>query len=131
MRIRDREVRETTPHEPNHRTGNALRAITERTSAESEPIANNRASVAFVGEFERVVATTISARLKDDGIRPVIYPAHSDPQSRARAQATPGYFPLAFHAVSLPFLEATLRRVLALLANLVFVYLRLFPKISL
>jgi len=39
---------------------------------------------------ERVVATTISARLRDDGIRPVIYPTHSDPQSRARARATPG-----------------------------------------
>lgn len=55
-------------------------------------------------KFERVVATTISARLKDDGNRPVIYPAHSDPQSRARAPATPGHFPPAFHAVSLPFL---------------------------
>lgn len=39
----------------------------------------------FVGERERVVAVTINARLKDDGICPVIYPAHSDPQSRARA----------------------------------------------
>lgn len=133
--IREGKARTTAPRESGTiGTGNALRAITEGTYAENEPIANNRASVAFgrVGDFERVIATTISARLKDDGIRPVIYPAHSDPQSRARAQATPGHFPLAFHAHSLPFLEAALRRVLfCLLANLVFVYLRLFPKISL
>lgn len=35
------------------------------------------------------VGTAINARLKDNGIRPVIYRAHSDPQSRARARATP------------------------------------------
>ena len=117
-----------TSREWNHRN----RKRTPRHYAESEPIANDRASVAFerIGEFVRVIATTISARLKDDGIRPVIYPAHSDPQSRARAQATPGHFPLAFHADSLPFLEATLRRVLALLANFVFVYPASFSQKS-
>lgn len=58
----------------------------------------------FFVEFERHVATTISARLKNDGIRPVIYPAHSDPQSRARASATPGPFPSCLpSSLSLPF----------------------------
>lgn len=55
-------------------------------------------------ELGRVVPTTISARLRDDGIRPVIYPTHSDPQSRARARATPGAFPPACTLVRLPFL---------------------------
>lgn len=55
-------------------------------------------------KLERVVATTISARLRDDGIRPVIYPTHSDPQSRARARATPGGFPPACILARLPFL---------------------------
>lgn len=55
-------------------------------------------------ELGRVVATTISARLRDDGIRPVIYPTHSDPQSRARARATPGAFPSACTLVLLPLL---------------------------
>jgi len=55
-------------------------------------------------ELERVVAMTISARLRDDGIRPVIYPTHSDPQSRARARATPGGFPPACILAHLPFL---------------------------
>lgn len=49
-------------------------------------------------ELGRVVPTTISARLRDDGIRPVIYPTHSDPQSRARARATPGGFPSCLHS---------------------------------
>lgn len=75
----------------------------------------------FFVEFERHVATTISARLKNDGIRPVIYPAHSDPQSRARASATPGPFPSCLPSCLslspfLPFLgqlSLPFRRVLA------------------
>lgn len=68
-------------------------------------IGTSQITIIGVGvELGRVVATTISARLRDDGIRPVIYPTHSDPQSRARARATPGAFPPACTLVCLSFL---------------------------
>lgn len=80
---------------------NGKRTPRHRTGAIAASAINTTPS--FV-EFERVVATTISARLKNDGIRPVIYPAHSDPQSRARASATPGPFPSCLRAcLSLSF----------------------------
>lgn len=63
-----------------------------RSVCTAQPSSERHGSRAFdIGvELERAVTTTISARLRDDGIRPVIYPTHSDPQSRARARATPG-----------------------------------------
>lgn len=120
------------------RTGyarNGKRTPRHRTPAclEQERSPRARSTPLFV-EFERVVATTISARLKNDGIRPVIYPAHSDPQSRARASATPGPFPSCLRSCLSPFLpflgqlSLPSSRARFRVAALVFVYSRLFPK---
>ena len=68
-------------------------------------------------ELERVAATTKSARLRDDGIRPVIYPTHSDPQTAPAHEPPPGvsllpassrafpffFFPICQHLLNLGF----------------------------